>query len=449
MTVQEPTTGNARPHEGDVEDRLQMGTDMLVWIRRGRTMRLELQGCGRGTGSLASALARLSQRSVWRTAGGGQVLWRGVRISCALFSGREPSATNEVAGVDADGPAMLKVYRTAEAENGEIAVLRALVGDDSTPDLVAECWYESPAGLLTPIAAVSRRLPGVTLDRILAEDLRAHLNGSSGGADARIAEVLEAVNAGVQRLHETLAPLGALARAASSQAKAGADRLIGLKEDLTVAVAHLSAAESEHGMELAEAAVRIGATRPVPTPGPCHGDLHLSQILMADRVRFVDFGRCRSWAAPADDYTSLFRAVECMTVDILLDYLDTPGCPDHAELARCGDAHDWLISILRHDALVTGNWPFAALKTQNPRMVELAFDWQNRILRDLCSAQMSSFHDILYLSRIAHELRYHEERSRTRYSTLAWCSLASLFTPAPSGSFAICSGVINEEATCM
>ena len=31
MTVQEPTTGNARPHEGDVEDRLQMGTDMLVW----------------------------------------------------------------------------------------------------------------------------------------------------------------------------------------------------------------------------------------------------------------------------------------------------------------------------------------------------------------------------------------------------------------------------------
>ena len=70
MTVQEPTTGNARPHEGDVEDRLQMGTDMLVWIRRGRTMRLELQGCGRGTGSLASALARLSQRSVWRTAGG-------------------------------------------------------------------------------------------------------------------------------------------------------------------------------------------------------------------------------------------------------------------------------------------------------------------------------------------------------------------------------------------
>ena len=103
MTVQEPTTGNARPHEGDVEDRLQMGTDMLVWIRRGRTMRLELQGCGRGTGSLASALARLSQRSVWRTAGGGQVLWRGVRISCALFSGREPSATNEVAKGLQDG----------------------------------------------------------------------------------------------------------------------------------------------------------------------------------------------------------------------------------------------------------------------------------------------------------------------------------------------------------
>ena len=419
-----------------------------MWIRRGGTMRLELQGCGRDAGSLAPALARLSQRSVWRTAGGGQVLWRGSRISCAPSPGREPGATNEVVGVDADGPAMLKVYRTAEAENGEMAVLRALVGDESTPDLVAECWYESPAGVLTPVAVVSRRLPGETLDRILAEDLRAHLDGASGGAGARIAEVLEAVSTGVRCLHKALARLGAIARA-SSQADVGTDRLIGLKEDLTVAVAHLSAAEFERGMALAEAAVRMGATRPVPAPGPCHGDLHLSQILMGDRVRFVDFSRCRSWAAPADDYISLFRAVECMTVDILLDYLDFPGRPNHAELSRCGDVHDWLTSILRHDVLVAGNCPFAALKTQNPRMVEVAFDWQNRILRGLCGAQTSSFHATLYLSRIAHELRYHEERSRTRYSTLTWCSLASFVTPAPSESFITYSGSIDEEITCI
>ena len=328
----------------------------LVWVRMPAragppVVVVTAQDAGRAV-SPARVLARLAAAGPdrrWTTNAAGVVRWTGPAVRArGDAGGLAATATNDLQAVDVDGhPAVLKVYRVLGSDHGEGRMLAAL-GDGYTPRPLAQITYRPPgAGSALPLALVTERIPGRTLDDPLRESLRdswstgrPRLDPGTETALTRVRSALTGFHAALDRAcgprvagdpravarvrREALrAEIRALARDGPAAVAGGSHR----------GAAHRAAQTTRTGIRavLAATAAAVSGSTP-PDTAPAHGDLHLAHVLLGrDRVSFVDVAQPGPGGSPADDRAALRRAVECMALDVLVDR----AAAAHYGVCRC------------------------------------------------------------------------------------------------------------------
>lgn len=389
-----------------VTDRLLLAGAELLWVTpRERGPELVLLAGRRRDGALEPASASwailpLAARRTAPTTGGGTVRWSGTTGDVRFLGAVDATATNDVARVElAGGAALLKAYRIVGDGEPEARALTAAASAGSVPRVLARVTYRrTAADAPRLIALATESVPGRSLDVPLRLGLDRAWRRGFGRPDAGDVALVRRVRAAVRTLHRHLAG-DALSRLPL------AVRLPAVEADLA-AVRDLVPAGPHHRLlDLATGRARELAAAGDYPAGPAHGDLHLSNVIVGDAgIRFVDLSGTSETSSPLDDFAALHRAVECMCLDLRV-----------AATAEAGQ--DEAAARLREAAL-------AARDPGRTPADRVADEWCDRIAGHLAAPGRSPAGELLYLGRLAHDLRYHTERAQTYYADLAWWHLA-------------------------
>ena len=374
----------------------------LVWVRvrdrSGRPVTVVLAEGPAGAASAARALSRLVGTGPgrrWTTRAGGVLRWTGPAARPGGESaGLSATATNDLLAVRVEGrPAVLKAYRLLGSDRGESRLLAALAGR-CTPRPLAEISYQPPDAEPLPLALVTERIPGSTLDRPLRQSLGQAWAAGRPELDPGIEAALTRVRSALAGFH------AALARACGPW----------LVDPRHAADVRRKALRAELRTLAGDQAAVLGnavAGLTQPDVGPAHGDLHLANVLLgADRVGFVDVAQPGPYGSPADDGAALRRAVECMALDVLVDRV--AAARSRPPLAVVDDllaGRGLLESVVPRELAVTSEWTALVCDLLDP--------WGARDKAGLA-----------YLSRLVHDLRYHTDHADRYYAGLARHHLA-------------------------
>ncbi|HEX4727688.1 MAG TPA: hypothetical protein VH298_07810 [Jatrophihabitans sp.] len=389
----------------------------LVWVRvlarTGPAVTVVLAEQAATVASPALALSRLVAAGPgrrWTTAAAGTVRWDGPAIQPGSGTdGLATTASNDLlVGQVGNQPAILKAFRLLGSDRGEGRVLAAL-GGRLTPRLLAEVSYQPPhAGPALPLALITERLAGRTLDRPLLASLRQAWWAESDDLDPHTEHVLTRIRSEHHAFRAALAQ--ACEPAPEDPAAAGRFRRVALGAEIQVLAQDLPTQPSGLAAVLAAAAASVAGLHQ-PIPGPAHGDLHLANVLLGqDRVCFLDVGLPEPGFCAADDGAALRRAVECLALDVLVDR--TAGAQGRLPLEVVDD----LVA-----AAVAGG-PGNPLESAVPAELTAARRWLTQVC-DLLDPWGAERLNLPYLDRLVHDLRYHTDRGDRYYSGLAWYHL--------------------------
>jgi maltokinase len=343
----------------------------------------------------------------------------------------------------------------------------------AVPRYVASYHYRDAAtGVAYPLGILYEFVEGDGLGRSLRDNLRAlwrwldlrpgavgvRLDRRAIRAHAlRLRPVLVAVGRQLRAFHGDLAfVLGASERndqldvaGLAAPAKHTGDAVLRwLGSDLTRPRALLDAAMVALARELdwlgGEPAGSLAAVR--VRAGPCHGDLHLSHVLLGsgpDRawpVSFIDLSTPSIDPGAADfrrqspwqDLVALERALEYFTADETSAWLAARSGGTPEEVARAT-----LLAAARiPDPSMTPSGRWSARQRRLLRVEQVARVWRDEVLRaildgyrlgdprrpgggdDLAGWATGPVRRLLYLARLLHELDYDAEHGRAAYADL-------------------------------
>jgi 1-epi-valienol-7-phosphate kinase len=384
-------------------------------------------------------------------------------------------SSNTVTVVDFGGRACVhKLFRCLDAGSHEVMLLRLMRGRSAAvPRYVASYHYQDAAtGVAYPLGVLYEFIEGNGLDLPLRDNLRAlwrwlDLRPRAVGAQLdrravrahalRLRPVLVAVGRQLRAFHGDLAcVLEAserndrldVAGLAVPAKRTGDAVLRWLDSDLTRPRALLDTAIETLARELdwlsGEPAVSVAAV-PVRA-GPCHGDLHLSHVLLGsapDRawpVSFIDLSTPSIDPGAADfrrqspwqDLVALERALEYFTADETSAWLVARSGGTPEEVARAT-----LLAAARiPDSSMTPSGRWSGRHRRLLRVERVARLWRDEVLRaildgyrhgdprrpsggdDLAGWATGPVRRLLYLARLLHELDYDAEHGRAAYADL-------------------------------
>ncbi|GAB3721694.1 hypothetical protein [Nocardiopsis oceani] len=380
---------------------------------------------------------------------------------------RQPSS-NSLTLVDVSGTTYVhKRYRRINPPAHEPELLRRLARTGHTPRWAGDYRYVSPdGGTEYPLGVLYEHVTGEGLDAPLRENLRSlwpKLRSSpSPEATAReglrpLEGILREAGASLRRFHRDLAaalgddgpgdayPVGSALEAAFGSLSA-LGRRPPVSEEIPVGL--WSAALDALRVEADDLRLRHSggtAFHEEGEAGPCHGDLHLSHLLLGPRahpprprsVRVIDVSTPSpsdpGWRlqSPLADRVALRRALEYFTTDEALDH--------GARLLGRENTDAAVAAVL--DAARRPHpeapWPEADLAVL--RTVCRAADvWRDRVTELLLGSpgggdqgRRSLLYRLLYLNRLLHELTYNQDHARLYHTAM---DLRHALTRAPEPS---------------
>ncbi|MEJ7648386.1 MAG: hypothetical protein WKF57_04945 [Nakamurella sp.] len=345
-------------------------------------------------------------------------------------------SSNHVSLVTIDGVDYVhKRYRacsTGPARESE--ALRVLGGSRTAPELWAEYAYHDPGGDRWPLGLLYRYVPGVGLDVPLRADLRSQL--------------VAALDTGPILLGHTTTGLlrasGALARSVHELLAAAASNLIGRRQQMAAAPRFdVATVLAQAGADLESVLQRLDALPKwarsvVPASkaclraelvaidesaigevraGPCHGDLHLGQVVVGDTqdpgsVRLIDLSPLSLRSTDADyprqtpwqDLVSFQRALEYFTTQEAHRQVSVVTGLDEDEVSTA--------------AAMGSPLPSPAL-TQLRRVEERVAEWRAEAMAAVLTGygeqavgRSDPLYRLLYLVRLLHEFRYDLDHGR-------------------------------------
>ncbi|GHD24892.1 hypothetical protein GCM10007147_21570 [Nocardiopsis kunsanensis] len=381
---------------------------------------------------------------------------------------RQPSS-NSLTLVDISGTAYVhKKYRRISPSAREPELLRRLDHGGHTPRWAGDYRYVSPGGgAAYPLGVLYEHVTGEGLDSPLRENLRSlwpELR-SSPFPKATVREglrplegILREAGACLRRFHHDLAtalgddgpgdayPVGSALETAS-RSLAALGRRPPVSEEIPVGLwdAALDALRAEaDDLRLQHSE---GVTFHVEgESGPCHGDLHLSHLIMGagthsrrpGSIRIIDVSTPSpsnpDWKlrSPLADRVALRRALEYFTTDEALDHGARLLGRDNTDAAVAA-----VLDAARRPH-PEASWPeedLAVLRT----VCQVADVWRGRVTELLLGApgdsgdegRRSPLHRLLYLNRLLHELTYNQDHARL-YHTAMDLRYALARVPGPS-----------------
>jgi len=360
-------------------------------------------------------------------------------------------STNEVSLIDIGGIAHVhKRYRHSRNDRDtEATALRMLHGAAVAPPLLASYRYRDTDGTDWPLGLLYRFVPGRGLDVPLREDLRIVLAASGRvrpGVSAATGALLAGTGALVRELHARLAdavraggklpaqadaPTLDIARTTDAAATQVAEILPTLGALLPDADALISAATDGLHAELRALQAHRHATAPA---APCHGDLHLGQVVVSGyppaTLRLIDLSpvtlRINSpgyrQQSPWQDVVSLHRALEYFTV-----------AEAHRQVCLDTGIAEDDVATAAHAGPGSGRQLPAEATARLHTAERLAARWRAAALAEFLRGYGAAptmtrepLYRLLYLRRLLHELRYDAEHARPRYAMFNLCYAAGL-----------------------
>lgn len=343
-------------------------------------------------------------------------------------------SSNRVSLVTLDGVDYVhKRYRECQpGRASESEALRALDGSRTAPALLADYAYYDPDGARWPLGLLYRYVPGAGLDVPLRADLRCRLAASELGPTplGRTAgRLLRASGALARSVHQLLAvaatdPGGSNHPTVATEfdvtavlAQAATDLAAVLRRlDALPAWARPVVPASQVSLRAELSAISASAVGHAAA-GPCHGDLHLGQVVVGDpddpgSLRLIDLSPLSLRATDAEfrrqtpwqDLVSMQRALE---------YFTTQEAHRQVSVVT-GLGEDEVSTAAGIGAPLSGSGPSELRRAEN-RVARWRTAAMAAVLQGYGGPMVSTsdpLYRLLYLVRLLHEFRYDLDHGR-------------------------------------